>query len=160
MLRVQSVLPATGASLKKGKRYTPKRIDAAIALMKRDLANRHHLASKVHAEQPHFHPDTNRADIIIDAQPGAVVKVRVMGAKLSWLPFLRGRQMKKPIPVFSEGTVDPDLVEEGRRNLIDFFQSKGYFDVKVATSFQNQSSSVDLVYNVDRGSRHKFALVR
>ena len=98
MLRVQSVLPATGASLKKGKRYTPKRIDAAIALMKRDLANRHHLASKVHAEQPHFHPDTNRADIIIDAQPGAVVKVRVMGAKLSWLPFLRGRQMKKPIP--------------------------------------------------------------
>jgi outer membrane protein assembly factor BamA len=127
--------------------------------MKRDLANRHHLASKVHAEQPHFHPDTNRADIIIDAQPGAVVKVRVMGAKLSWLPFLRGRQMKKPIPVFSEGTVDPDLVEEGRRNLIDFFQSKGYFDVKVATSFQNQSSSVDLVYNVDRGSRHKFALV-
>src|SRR5205823_4381691 len=51
---------ARGASLKTGKRYTPKRVDSAIALMKRDLANRHHLASKVHAEQPHFHPDTNR----------------------------------------------------------------------------------------------------
>ena len=150
---------ATGASLKKGKRYTPKRIDSAITLMKRDLANRHHLASKVHAEQPHFHPDTNRADIIVDAQPGAVVKVRVTGAKLSWLPFLRGRQMKKLIPVFSEGTVDPDLVEEGRRNLIDFFQSKGYFDAKVTTNFQNQSSNVDLVYNVDRGSRHKVETV-
>jgi outer membrane protein insertion porin family len=146
---------ATGASLKKGKRYTPKRIDSAIALMKRDLAKRHHLATKVHAEQPHFHPDTNHADIVIEAQPGPIVKVRVTGAKLSWLPFLRERQMKKLIPIFSEGTVDPDLVEEGRRNLIDFFQSKGYFDVKVTTNFQNQSSDVDLVYNVYRGSRHK-----
>jgi outer membrane protein insertion porin family len=150
---------ATGASLKKGKRYTPKRIDSAIALMKRDLANQHHLASKVRFDQPHFHPDTNHADIIIDVQPGPIVKVRVTGAKLSWLPFLRGRQMKKLIPIFSEGTVDPDLVEEGRRNLIDFFQSKGYFAVKVTTDFQNQSSNVDLVYNIDRGSRHKVETV-
>src|SRR4029077_6586102 len=40
-------------------------------------------------------------------------------------------------------------------NLIDFFQSKGYFDAKVTTNLQSQSSNVDLVYNVDRGSRHK-----
>jgi outer membrane protein insertion porin family len=67
--------------------------------------------------------------------------------------------MKKLIPIFSEGTVDPDLVEEGRRNLIDFFQSKGYFDAKVTTNFQTQASNVDLVYNVDRGSRHKVETV-
>jgi hypothetical protein len=39
---------ASGASLKTGKSYTPKRIDFAVALMKRDLASQHHLASKVH----------------------------------------------------------------------------------------------------------------
>ena len=91
---------AIGASLKEGKRYTPKRIDSAVALMKRDLANRHHLATKVHVDQPHFHPDTNHADIIIDVQAGPIVKVRVTGAKLSWLPFLRQRQMKKRSPYF------------------------------------------------------------
>jgi outer membrane protein insertion porin family len=150
---------ARGASLKPGKSYTPKRIDSAIALMKRDLANHHHLASKVHLDQSHYHQDTNHADIIIDARPGPIVKVRIMGAKLSWLPFLRERQMKKIIPIFSEGTVDPDLVEEGRRNLVDFFQSKGYFDVKVTTNFQNQDSNVDLVYDVNRGSRHRVETV-
>jgi outer membrane protein insertion porin family len=150
---------ATGASLKPGKSYTPKRIDSAVARMKRDLASRHHLASKVKLGESHYHEDTNHVDIIIDARPGPIVKVRVEGAKLSWLPFLRGRQMKKLIPIFSEGTVDPDLVEEGRRNLIDFFQSKGYFDAKVTTDFQTQGSSVDLVYNVDRGSRHKVETV-
>jgi outer membrane protein insertion porin family len=150
---------ARGASLKRGKSYSPKRIDSAIALMKRDLASQHRLASKVHFDQSHYHPDTNRADIVIDAQPGPVVRVRVQGAKLTWLPFLRGRQMKKLIPIFSEGTVDPDLVEEGRRNLIDFFQSKGYFDVKVTTNFQNQQSNIDLVYNVDRGQRYRVEAV-
>jgi len=83
------------------------------------------------------------------------VKVYVTGAKLSPLPFLRDRQMKKLIPIFSEGTIDPDLVEEGRRNLIDFFQSKGYFDAQVTTNLQNQASNVELVYNVDGGSRHR-----
>lgn len=115
---------ASGASLKTGKSYTPKRIDSAIALMKRDLANHHHLASKVRLDESRYHEDTNHADVIIDARPGPIVRVRVMGAKLAWLPFLRGKQMKKLIPIFSEGTVDPDLVEEGRRNLIDFFRAK------------------------------------
>jgi outer membrane protein insertion porin family len=67
--------------------------------------------------------------------------------------------MKKLIPIFSEGTVDPDLVEEGRRNLIDFFQSKGYFDAKVTTNLQNQASNVELFYSVDRGSRHRVETV-
>jgi outer membrane protein insertion porin family len=148
-----------GASLKPGKSYTPKRIDSAIAIMKRDLSSQHHLASKVRFDQSHYHNDTNLADIILDAQPGPIVKVRVTGAKLSWLPFLHARQMKQLIPIFSEGTVDPDLVEEGRRNLIDFFQSQGYFNVKVDTNFQNQSSDIDLVYTVDRESRHKVQTV-
>src|SRR5207237_4404170 len=102
---------------------------------------------------------TSQAAIITHAQPGPIVKVRVQSAKLSWLPFLRGRQMKKLIPIFSEGTVDSDLVEEGRRNLIDFFQSKGYFDVKVITNFQKQPSNIDLVYNVNRGRRHRVETV-
>src|SRR5438552_13219742 len=150
---------ATGASLKPGKPYTPKRIDSGVKRMKRDLAKQNHLASKVRLEHPDYHKDSNRADVVIDARPGPIVKVHVTGAKLSALPFLRDRQIKKLIPIFSEGTVDPDLVEEGRRNLIDFFQSKGYFDAKVTADFQIQSSNVDLVYNVDKGSRHKVETV-
>src|SRR5438445_5846067 len=150
---------ATGASLRPGKPYTPKRIDSGVKRMRRDLAKQNHLASKVRLDHPDYHKDSNRADLVFDARPGPIVKVHVAGAKLSPLPFLRDRQMKKLIPIFSEGAVDPDLVEEGRRNLIDFFQSKGYFDVKVTTTFQNESSPVELVYNVERGSRHRVETV-
>jgi outer membrane protein assembly factor BamA len=145
----------TGASLKPGKPYTQKRVDSAIALIKRDLANHHHLASKVHAEEPRYNADTNRVDLAIGVEVGPIVKVRISGANLSPLPFPRERQMRKLLPIFSEGTVDPDLVEEGRRNLVDFFQSKGYFGVKITADLQKQSSDVNLTYNVDRGLRHR-----
>ena len=85
---------ATGASLKPGKPYTPKRINSGIALMKRKLASEHHLASKVQLGHPRYHADTHRADILIDVRLGPIVRVRLTGAKLSPLPFLRERQMK------------------------------------------------------------------
>ena len=150
---------ATGASLKPGKPYTQKRINSGVALMKKDLANHDHLASKVRLDHPNYNQDTNHADLVMDVHPGPIVKVRVNGAKLSWLPFLRARQMRKLIPIFSEGAIDPDLVEEGRRNLIDFFQSKGYFDVKVVANERNESSRIELVYSVERGARHRVETV-
>jgi len=161
LLRATRTLRAsvTGESLKPGKPYTPKRIDSGVKRMKRDLAKQNHLASKVRLDHPDYHKDSDRVDLVIDVRPGPIVKVRVTGAKLSALPFLRDRQMKKLIPIFSEGTVDPDLVEEGRRNLIDFFQSKGYFNVKVNTNFQDEGSNVELVYRVERGSRHRVEAV-
>jgi outer membrane protein insertion porin family len=150
---------ATGAALKPGKLYTPKRIDSGLKRMKRTLAKQNHLASKISLDHPDYHEDINRADLVIDARPGPIVKVHIKGAKLSAFPFLRERQMKKLIPIFSEATVDPDLVEEGRRNLVDFFQSKGYFDAKVTADLQDNDSHVDLAYTVDRGSRHRVASV-
>lgn len=150
---------ATGAALKPGKAYTPRRINSAVALIKSELAHEHRLASRVHFGEARYNPETNRADVFIDAQPGPIVNVQVQGAKLSWFPLFRGRQMKKLIPIFSEGTVDPDLVEEGRRNLVDFFQNKGYFDTKVTSDFRNQNSKIDLVYNIEKGRRHKVQAV-
>jgi outer membrane protein assembly factor BamA len=83
------------------------------------------------------------------------VSVRVAGARLSSIPFLAGRQLKKLVPIYSEGNVDQDLVEEGQRNLTDYFQKKGYYDVKVTTDFQKKPDQILVVYKIDRGTKHK-----
>ena len=41
------------------------------------------------------------------------------------------------------------------RNLISYFQSKGYFDVKIETHFEQQADMVTVTYQVDRGVRHR-----
>ena len=104
---------------------------------------------------PQYHADTNRVDVSFEVEVGPVVMIRTTGARFSSIPFMSGREMKKLIPIYSEGTIDPDLVEEGQQNLVDYFQKKGFYDVKVTTDFQRQPDQISLVYKIDRGKKHK-----
>jgi outer membrane protein assembly factor BamA len=145
----------TGALLKPGKPYTAERIKAAIALIKKSLVQQHHLASKVKESAPVYHAENNRVDIAFEVEAGPVVQIKVTGARLSVIPFLSGREIRKLIPIYSEGAIDPDLVEEGRQNLLDHFQKAGYFDVAVTADMQRQPSQISLEYQIDRKKKHK-----
>jgi outer membrane protein insertion porin family len=145
----------TGGLLKSGKPYTAERLKAATALIKRALAQQHRLASVVQQNPAIFHPENNRADVSFKVELGPMVTVRTQGAKLSNIPFLAGRQIKKLIPIYSEGTIDRDLVEEGQQNLIDYFQKKGFSDVKVTINYTEQPDQIVVVYEIDRGKKHK-----
>ena len=145
----------SGGLLKVGKPYSPERIKQATTLMKRVLTAQHRLSASVKENPPQYDAETNRANVSFTVEVGPVVNVRTVGAKLTVIPFLAGRQMRKLIPIFSEGTVDQDLVDEGQRNLTDYFQKKGYYDVKVTTEFQKKTDQVDVVYTIDRGKKLK-----
>jgi outer membrane protein insertion porin family len=145
----------SGGLLKSGKPYAPERISAATTLIKRMLSQQRHLASNVQENPPQYHAETNRVDVSFKIEVGPVVTVRTTGARLSMFPFVSGRQLKKLIPIYSEGTIDRDLVNEGQQNLVEYFQKKGYFDVNVKINFQRQPNQILLVYEIDRGKKHK-----
>jgi outer membrane protein insertion porin family len=145
----------SGGLLKSGKPYTQERIKAATTLMKRALVGEHRLASHIEENSPQYHADSNRVEVSFSVDVGPVVTVRTTGTRLTAIPFLAGRQMRKLIPIYSEGTIDQDLVDEGQRNLVDYLQKKGFYDVKVTTKFQRQPDQILLVYEIDRGKKHK-----
>ena len=147
----------TGALLKPGRPYSETRIKSAVALIKKELGSEHHPASVVKVNPPTYNADTNKADISIQVDTGPEVNISVAGAKLSWIPFLSSRKQKQLIPIYEENSIDPDLVAEGQRNLANYFQQKGYFDVKVHTNFQQQNGKVLLVYQIDKGRKHSVA---
>lgn len=144
----------TGALLKHGKPYSPKRIQAATALVRKKLAQQNFPANKIVIAPPEYHPETNLADVAIDVDTGPVIEIRVVGAKLSWVPFLAGREKKKLISIYDEESVDPDIVEESRRNLQDYFERKGYFEVRVAANTQQQSDRTVLTFQIDKGRKY------
>ena len=157
LLRVVHSLWArfTGGLLKTGKPYTPERVKAATTLIKNALAKQHRLASAVREDPPQYNAATNRVDIFFEVEVGPVVTVRATGARLSAIPFMSAREMKRLIPIYSERAIDRDLVDEGQQNLLDYLQKKGYFDAKVTTTFQRQREQILLVYQIDRGKKHK-----
>jgi outer membrane protein assembly factor BamA len=123
--------------------------------MRNALAKQHRLASSVHENAVQYNAQNNSVDVSFKVEVGPVVTIRTVGAKLTAIPFLASRTMKKLIPIYPERAVDADLVEEGQRNLTDYFQKKGYYDVKVTTDYQKQPDQILVVYKIDRGRKRK-----
>ena len=145
----------TGGLLKSGKPYTAERLATATSLMKKTLTKQQRLASSIRENPPQFDAATNRVEVSFQVELGPLVKIRTVGARLTFIPFLAGIQMKKLIPIYSEGAIDQDLVEEGQRNLVDYFQKKGFYDAKVTTDFNKQPNLILITYKIDRGRKHK-----
>ena len=65
-------------------------------------------------------------DYDFNANQGPLVKVTVEGASLS------KSRLKLLVPIYEEGTIDNDLLNEGTFNIKDFLFQEGYFDATVA----------------------------
>jgi outer membrane protein insertion porin family len=98
---------------------------------------------------PTYDSETNRVNLALTVDPGPTVSVKVEGARL-WR-----RTIEKLIPVYQENSVDQDLIDEGTRNLVSYFQRKSFFDVTVNSDVTKEADHVNIVYHVDKGSKHK-----
>jgi outer membrane protein assembly factor BamA len=149
-----------GAYLKKGRVYTREHLDRSEKFLNGVLSKEKHPASKVQLTA-HYHPDTNRADLIFKVAEGPIVNVTVKGSNLAArLPFQEGRTLRRLVPIYEEGAFDSDLIEEGEKNIVNHFQSKGYFDVAVSTKITKTPDKVDVVYEVNKGTKHKVVSIQ
>jgi outer membrane protein insertion porin family len=136
-----------GSYLKSGKRYSLKRLQDATAFLQGRLARRNYLAAQVKLVSSKYNPQTGRADITFSVDQGPEISVVVNGARIS------RRAQRRQIPIYEENAVDADLVQEGEQNLASYFQAKGFFDVEVRSSMEQQASGTSIVYDVERGGR-------
>lgn len=110
------------------------------------------LTARSRLEDTRYDIDSNRATPVINVEGGPVVDIRTAGAKI------RGKKLRRYIPVFDAQEVNRDLLVEGARNLRDYFQGQGYFQAEV--DFQTVDVGPDqqeIVYVVNQGPR--FSLV-
>lgn len=138
-----------GSAIRPGKTYRLKTLQNATRYLESKLNKEGYLAAKVRLIGAAYDPETNRANVMFNVQPGPVVHVRVQGAHL-W-PWTR----KNLIPLYQHIGLDPELIQEGRQNLISYLQSKGYFEAKVETQVEEHSPAETVLYRVTKGPRHK-----
>jgi outer membrane protein insertion porin family len=143
-----------GAAIREGKTYKLKTVQNALQYLQDALAKQDYLGAQVKLMGANYDPETNRADVSFNVKTGPVIHVKVVGAHL-W-PWTR----KKLIPLFQQAGFNPELIQEGRQNLISHFQSKGYFEARVNTMVQELPAGESVVYEIAKGSRHKVTSVR
>src|SRR5208283_6190527 len=112
------------------------------------------LEADVRLESSLYNPATKTVDYRFVANRGPVVKVDVQGASID------ADRVKHLIPIYEEGSVDEDLLNEGNRRLRDYFQRQGYFDVKVDHSVAPQGNDrLTIQYAVQLGTRRRLEKV-
>ncbi|HZY74084.1 MAG TPA: POTRA domain-containing protein, partial [Edaphobacter sp.] len=144
---------------KKGKLKTGKKVNRdttsnALTRLRSQYQKKDRLEAVVALQKQDYVKARKQLDYNFHANQGPEVKVLVEGVKLS-----RSR-LHLLVPIFEEGTIDNDLLNEGVFNIRDYMQQKGYFDTTVKVRVIGEGTSAErVVFTVDRGEKHKVLAV-
>src|SRR6201987_985081 len=143
------------AHMHPGDRVTADRISSALQRIRKRYLKQNRLLAQVSIAERTYRPETNKLDFTFLIDPGPTVEIAVEGFKI------RQSVLRKRVPVYEENALDDDLLNEGRRNLLDYLQSRGYFDATVGIKKQSDAGNNALraIYVVDAGIRHKLVKV-
>ena len=149
--------------MKVGTAVTSARIQRGADRIRKFMVKKGHLSARAAVRSGEYDPAKNTVPLELDVSEGPRVKIEVTGAKFS------DGDLKKLVPVFQEGALDTDLLEEGKRNLRERLERNGYFDAQV--NYTSNTREVQgkgnnwkgteqvITYTVDRGERHKLVAI-
>ncbi len=145
--------------MKAGSEITSAKLQRGTDRIRKYLAKKGHLSGRAAVRRGTYDTAKNAIPLDLDVTEGPRVKVTLAGAK-----FSEG-ELKKLIPIYQEGAVDADLLEEGKRNVRERLERQGYFDADVnyttethevkSSRAATQTTEETITYTVERGARHK-----
>ena len=142
-----------------GGQITSARLQRGTDRIRKFMVKKGQLSARAAVRRGEYDPAKNEIPLDLDVTEGPRVQVTVTGAKFS------DGDLKKLIPIYQEGAVDADLLEEGKRNLLERLEREGYFDADVDYETDThevkrngkgwQGAEEVITYKVERGERHK-----
>jgi outer membrane protein assembly complex protein YaeT len=144
------------AKLHSGDPVVSNRITRALQRIRSRYQKQDRLLAQVSVASRTYHSERNTVDYVFKVDRGSVVEIAAEGFRLSQ------RVLRKLVPIYEEGAVDDDLLNEGRRNITNHIQTLGYFEATVSVSQHSaqDGKNLQVVYAVNPGDRHKLAAIR
>ena len=140
--------------LKQGSKINRETTSNALTRLRKDYQKKDRLEATTSLRKQTYNQPRKQVDYVFNASQGPLVKVEVEGAKLST------SRLKLLVPIYEEGTIDNDLLNEGTYNIKDFLFQEGYFDATVTVKVLGEGTpSETVVFTVTKGAKHKVASV-
>ena len=138
------------AHLRTGAHVDHDTVNRALDGVLREYENQDRLEAEVKLESAAYDATAHSVNFRFSANRGPVVKVDVEGASID------PERVKRLVPIFEEGSVDEDLLNEGNHRLRDYFQRLGYFDARVDHELHSPGGDqVNILYTVQLGPRRR-----
>ncbi len=149
--------------MKEGRAVTSARLLSGTDRIRKFLVKKGDLLARAVVRRGVYNAASNTIPLDLEVSQGPRVKLMVSGAK-----FSKG-ELRRLVPVYQEGAVDADLLEEGKRNLRERLEREGYFDSSVEYTTTThptagnpngfQGTEEIITYQVTRGDKHKLVSI-
>ena len=136
-----------------GDRVTASRVTNSLQHLRKKFQKQQRILAQVSIAQQKYQPESNSVDYTYLIDPGPVVVIYAQGFHISH------GVMKREIPVYQENAVDDDLLNEGKRNLLNYLQTRGRFDSTVEIQKENAAGLLRIVYQINPGPMHRLDLI-
>lgn len=133
--------------LKTNSKVTRDTVSRALTRIGKYYQKKDRLEAQVKLNSKHYEQPINRLNYNFEANQNAVVRILVEGVKLG------KSKIRQLVPIYQEGDIDQDLLNEGSKNIHDYYQREGYFDVQVSYSRSATPDLTQIIYKVTLGLR-------
>jgi outer membrane protein assembly complex protein YaeT len=138
-----------------GDEITAQTTSNAIERIRKAYQKKNHWLAQVQIASSEYHAERNVVDYVWQIDAGPLVQIGIQGFRLS-----KGT-IRRNVPVYEEGALDDDLLNEGRRNLLSYMESRGYFEatVELKRETDEKQNIARVTYQISAGERHKVVKV-
>lgn len=143
------------AHIHTGDAVTAQTTSGAIERLHKAYQKKSRWLAQVQIASAQYRPQRNVVDYTFQIDAGPFVQIDIEG-------FRMGKSaIRKNVPIYEEGALDEDLLNEGRRNLLSYMESRGYFEATVTLKKESDSKQdlTRVIYEIDPGERHKVVKV-
>src|SRR5262249_34691803 len=107
------------AAVRPGRTYSQRTLQNATRHLESRLTDDTHPRVQIKVTGASYDPLPNRADVTFSVDRDIVMQARLEGAQLS------RRVERKLLPAYPESGLSPEMIQDGRQNLLRHFREKG-----------------------------------
>ena len=135
-----------------GIQLTSARLERGLTLLHDFYLKRDYLEAAVSAGQRTYNPRTGMERLIVQADAGPEVHVRVTGARIS------ASDLRKILPAYRQASTDELTLRDGEQALSNYFEQRGYFSTRSRLTHRGaaEGKRLDVVYTVSLGPKGTF----
>ncbi|MBX7220421.1 MAG: BamA/TamA family outer membrane protein [Blastocatellia bacterium] len=139
---------------KPGGLYTFEQVQTDLAKLRQAHLEEDYLNPVISSPFRDYDAKTNTVKVVVTINSGPKVDVKLDGYDLS------RKDLKKILPVLSDGGLDEFVLEDGRQRLLDQVQRDGYFFAEVTVEPTIFEDKATVLYRVEKGQRYRVSSVK
>lgn len=133
---------------------TAARVEHGLYRLHQFYVGQGRIQVNVSIQQRDYDAKANTEKVIVKADAGPLVRVRVQGATVS------SSQLQNLLPLYHDGATDDEALARSEKQLIEHFERQGYFFASVKATraqIKEPQPHLEVLFRVNLGQRGNFA---